>query len=298
MRILPQGRFSPCEPKPKSILVNGGDEHARFFLSFWSDEKYVYGLEDRLKLIPTPDITRIVATNLQTTASGSTFSVGGERFELKLPGIFNVENALAAISVGLSQGIEFSVMREALSAVKHMPGRVEYIREGQDFNVIVDYAPEPAALSHVYAYLALVPKQRLIHVLGSAGGGRDKARRPILGEMAGKGADIVFVTNEDPYDEDPFQIMRDVAAGARAAGKEEGRDLFVVPDREEAIRRAIAEARRGDLVLLTGKGAEQAICVAHGKKVPWDERTAVRRALHERNTHLPLTQTYVTGVTA
>jgi UDP-N-acetylmuramoyl-L-alanyl-D-glutamate--2,6-diaminopimelate ligase len=99
--------------------------------------------------------------------------------------------------------------------------------------------------------------------------------------MAAEHADIVIVTNEDPYDDDPREIIEQVAAGARESGKIPDKTLFTFPDREEAIRFAIATAREGDLVYLTGKGAEQAICVANGKKVPWDEREVARKYLRK-----------------
>jgi UDP-N-acetylmuramoyl-L-alanyl-D-glutamate--2,6-diaminopimelate ligase len=145
----------------------------------------------------------------------------------------------------------------------------------------VDYAPEPKSLECLYQALQTIPHKRLIHVLGSCGGGRDVARRPILGRMAGQTADVVIVTNEDPYDDDPQVIMEQVAAGARRAGKVDGKSLWMINDRYQAILKAMQLAQTGDLVLLTGKGSERAICVAGGKKIPWDERAAARRAIDE-----------------
>ena len=130
--------------------------------------------------------------------------------------------------------------------------------------------------------MRLSPRRRLIHVLGSCGGGRDIARRPILGEMAAKEADLVIVTNEDPYDDDPRQIMNDVAAGAESAGKILGKNLWIVEDRKEAIKQAVMMAGSEDVVLLTGKGAELRICVANGEKLPWNERSAAEEAIRAR----------------
>jgi len=134
-------------------------------------------------------------------------------------------------------------------------------------------------MRRLYEVVDMMPKKRVIHLLGSAGGGRDKDRRPVLGALAGKGADVVFVTNEDPYDDNPAQIIEDVAVGARKQGKRDGVDLFTVLDRREAIIKAVALATAGDLLLLTGKGAEQAICVADGAKIPWDDRIVLREAI-------------------
>jgi UDP-N-acetylmuramoyl-L-alanyl-D-glutamate--2,6-diaminopimelate ligase len=121
----------------------------------------------------------------------------------------------------------------------------------------------------------------LIHVLGSAGGGRDRSRRPILGNMAGKKADIVIVTDEDPYDEDPREIIDQVAAGAIESGKEEGKNLYKINDRRSAFRLAFNLASEGDLVLITGKGAEQYICGPKESKIPWDDRLAAREELEK-----------------
>jgi len=159
---------------------------------------------------------------------------------------------------------------------------MERIDEGQPFTVIVDYAPEPESFRKLYEVVAMMPKRRIIHVLGSCGGGRDTSRRPVLGRLAAERAQVVIVTNEDPYDDDPMSIIEDVAAGAREAGKRDEEDLFLDIDRGKAIDRAIALAEDGDLVLITGKGCEQAIAVANGRKIPWDDREAVRSALRRR----------------
>jgi UDP-N-acetylmuramoyl-L-alanyl-D-glutamate--2,6-diaminopimelate ligase len=162
-----------------------------------------------------------------------------------------------------------------------VPGRLEFIDEGQPFGVLVDYAPEPESFRRLYEVLEMLDRKRIIHVFGSCGGGRDRDRRPVLGSIAGKRADIVIVTNEDPYDDDPMEIINEVAEGAREAGKTEGEDLFLILDRTEAIDKAVSSAREGDLVVLTGKGAEQAIVCAGGRKDPWDERTKVREAIRK-----------------
>jgi len=119
-------------------------------------------------------------------------------------------------------------------------------------------------------------------VTGSAGGGRDTWRRAEIGRLAAERDDIVIVTNEDPYDDPPLQIIHMVADAAKAAGKADGETLFRIVDRQEAIHKAVALAQEGDLVLITGKGCEPVMAVADGKKVPWDDRAAARKALHSR----------------
>jgi UDP-N-acetylmuramoyl-L-alanyl-D-glutamate--2,6-diaminopimelate ligase len=268
----------------KVIVANLESEHAWDFLDAPADKKYGFlaeGADKEAGKAAWP-MAVVKALDVKLEAAGSSFTVRDARFALKMPGRYNVLNALAAISVGLSQGVPLETMVRALAKVDNVPGRFERIDEGQDFAVIVDYAPEPESLRQVYAAIDRMPRKRLIHVLGSAGGGRDVARRPILGRMAGEKADIAVVTNEDPYDDDPNVIIAQVAAGALEAGKREGETLLRIEDRREAIRRAIALAEAGDVVLLTGKGAEQAIVGRGGKLSPWDERTVAREALRER----------------
>jgi len=268
----------------KVAVVNLESEHAWDFLDVAADKKYGFladGAETPAGKASWP-MAVVKGLDVKLKADGSSFVVRDARFELKMPGRYNVLNALAAISVGLSQGVPLETMSRALAKVDNVPGRFERIDEGQDFSVIVDYAPEPESLRQVYAAIDRMERKRLIHVLGSAGGGRDVARRPVLGRMAGEKADVAVVTNEDPYDDDPRVIIDQVAAGAVEAGKKDGETLFRIDDRREAIRKAIAMAGAGDVVLLTGKGAEQAIVGRGGKLLPWDERKVARAILRER----------------
>lgn len=265
---------------PKIIVANADDEHAADFLAHDADKRYIFTIrgdakDERL----TPPLIPCIADQLALRPDGSSFTVRGVRFDIGMPAKYNVSNALAAITVGFAHGVSFEEAARGLSGVKSVPGRFEWIEAGQDFKVLVDYSPEPVGLAKLYEALGMMTFGRKIHVLGSAGGGRDTSRRPILGEMAGKWADIVIVTNEDPYDEDPAKIIREVAEGARKAGKMEGKDLFLIDDRREALRKAVSLAQAGDVVLATGKGSEQAICVAGGKKIPWDERVELAKAI-------------------
>lgn len=266
----------------KTIVVNLESDYAQEFLNHRADKKYGYlieGAEHVSEVDTKQPPTTVKALDFSVSSTGSTFDVHGTHFDLQLPGRYNALNALAAIAVGISQDIGLETMARALSGVSVVPGRFERIDEGQGFKVVIDYAPEPESMRQLYGVIKTMPRSRLIHVLGSAGGGRDKARRPILGDLAGRHADVVIVTNEDPYDEDPQAIIDAVAAGALAAGKREGQDLFRVLDRRTAIAKAIEMARPDDLVLLTGKGAEQAIMGPNGTSLPWDERQVTRDLL-------------------
>lgn len=264
----------------KVSVVNLKDKHADYFLEFEADEKYGYRIDSRVKTKNLEQQSQIQglkiieASNIKASSDGTRFFIEDVEFNLKLLGVFNIENALAAICIGLSQGISLSLIKKALEKVKQIPGRLEFIDEGQDFSVVVDYAHEPLGLENVYKTLKPQIKGRLISLLGSQGGGRDKAKRPILGRLAAKYADIVIVTNEDPYDDDPMEIINQVAEGAKRA-----KELYKIFDREEAIKKAISLARSGDLVLLTGKGCEQYMICAHNKKIPWDDRKVARRVL-------------------
>jgi UDP-N-acetylmuramoyl-L-alanyl-D-glutamate--2,6-diaminopimelate ligase len=268
----------------KVAVVNLESPYAWDFLDVPADKKYGFLADGAEK--PAGNVTWpmaiVKAMQVDLRPEGSSFTLRDVRFDLKMPGRYNVLNALAAVSVGLSQGLPLDVMAKGLAKVANVPGRFEKIDEGQDFKVIVDYAPEPESLRQLYAAVERLPHARIIHVLGSAGGGRDVARRPILGKLAGEKADVAIVTNEDPYDDDPRLIIEQVAAGAIEAGKKEGETLFKIDDRREAIAKAIGMAGTGDVLLLTGKGAEQAIVGRGGKLQPWDERKVARELLRKR----------------
>lgn len=261
---------------PKAIVANLDDQHSSYFLSFSAERKLGFTVQGKENQAAK---TVVAASNIQLSESGANFQALGQEIHLNMLGDFSVENALAAVAVGWHFKIDVREMKQAMESIKYIPGRMQLINQGQNFKVMVDYAPEPNSLKRLYKNLNLVPHHRLIHVLGSCGGGRDKARRPVLGRMAAEKADLVIVTNEDPYDDDPMGIINEVAAGAEEKGKQEGVNLFKILDRREALRKAVFLAQEGDLVLVTGKGAEQAICAARGKKIPWDDRKVLKEVL-------------------
>lgn len=261
---------------PKVAVLNARDPYAGEFDLPGFDQVVRYGVEP---LLPTEGT--MVGGSVRLDDERVSFIVKNIPFTLHLPGMVNVENALAALSVAQVCGLNLEAVASKLAAITGVPGRFERIQAGQPWTAIVDYAPEPESLARLYEVLKSVPRQRTIHVLGSCGGGRDRARRPILGRTAGERADLVIVTNEDPYDDDPQMIMEQVAQGAREAGKKEGESLLIIQDRREALFEAMRQAQSGDLVLMTGKGSEQAICVADGNKIPWDERVVAREAIKE-----------------
>jgi len=249
----------------KTHIVNLDDEKASFFLQFPSVNKWGYSEKISNRFL-NPNFRTIHADNIETSEGRSVFSVNNTKIKLNLYGKFNILNALAAICVGLSEDIDLEVSKKALEKVKEIKGRMEIIME-KPFRVIVDYAHTPDALQKVYE--SFYGKSRIICVLGSAGGGRDKWKRPKMGEIAAKYCDEIIITNEDPYDEEPIEIINQVASGAKERAKK-------ILDRRDAIGEALKSAKSGDTVVITGKGCESWMCISHGKKIPWDEKKIVR----------------------
>ncbi len=261
----------------KSIIVHGDDEHAVDFLAFDGVGKHVFARSGSQIAHLAGD--KMYYKYIETTSRGVRFQLEGEDVQLQLLGDFTATNACAAAVVGKVLGLSLAEIGSGLEGIEGIPGRLERLHCGQDFEVIVDYAFEPVAVKKLYETVSHLLPERIIHVLGSTGGGRDVARRGELGTIAGHNASIVIVTNEDPYDDDPMEIMLGVARSARDAGKSDDRDLYIIEDRRRAIEKALSLAEPGDVVLITGKGCEQAIAVADGKKIPWDDRVIAREML-------------------
>jgi len=264
----------------KTSVINGDDEQAGYYLKFWAEEKFIFKAIEKQKA----DFSKYKATvtncrKISATGQGITCEINKVKMELELLGEFNAINALAAYTIGASQDIQPEKIKAGLEKVKGIPGRLEKIDEGQNFTCIVDYAFEPKAVIKLYELVKMLPHKKIIHVLGSCGGGRDVARRPKLGEIAGRNADLVIVTNEDPYDDDPGTIIDQVALGAEKQGKKLNVNLFKVLDRRMGIKKALRLAASGDVVLVSGKGCEQAICVKDGQKIKWDDRQVVSEEL-------------------
>ncbi len=276
----------------KTAIVNGDSEYANEFLSFGFDKKILFRMNTDTQIDANAQITdhRSLITHLlsqkhSVDSSGLHFFLNDTQFDAPLYGEYNIMNLLAVIAVARELDISWSVIQKAIANIKSAPGRIEFIKEAETlgFKVIVDYAYEPKALEGLYKVVDLLKPKRVIHVCGSTGGGRDKGRRAPIGELVGQKADVVIVTNEDPYDEDPVEIIKQVSAGAQKVGKMLDKNLFEILDRREAIAKAIGLAKKGDLVLVTGKGSEQAMCVGGGKMVAWDDRGIVKEILQKLN---------------
>lgn len=249
------------KPIPKTAIVNGASEYAAEFLSFPFDKKICFD-----------------------------------------PNEFVQKNRAATAATARSLGVADALIQKTLTSVSSIPGRIERLSEAQrlGFEVIVDYAFEPVAMAALYEVVGELKPNRVIHVFGSTGGGRDKARRFTVGKFVGERADICIVTDEDPYDDDPLEIINDVAQAVRQtgpprrseaeaglprrrAGKRDPETLLIIPERGAAIKKAIDLAQTGDVVLITGKGSEQAM-VVRGTLVPWDDREMARKILKKRET--------------
>jgi UDP-N-acetylmuramoyl-L-alanyl-D-glutamate--2,6-diaminopimelate ligase len=268
----------------KVAVVNINDEHGEDFLSIGLDRSYGFGIDGKVKAgekVRPMSVVPVLVNDVKFESTGTKFGLNGKEWKLNLIGGFYLEDALAAIAVCSALQIDEKVIKKSVQGLKAVPGRLELIENKLDVTVIVDYAYEPYALKALYNAVKLIEHKRVIHVVGSAGGGRDVARRAILGKMSAKMDDVVIVANEDPYDEDPMQIINDVADAAKKAGKKDGEDLFRILDRQEAIDSAIEMAKKGDLVLITGKGSEPVMAVANGKKAKWDDRKAARKSINK-----------------
>lgn len=220
------------------------------------------------------------AVDERRSANGTRFTLitpAGER-ELLLPiaGAFNVSNALAAAGGGLAMGIALDTVVEGLRHAPQVPGRLERVDEGQGFAVLVDYSHTPDSLEKAIAAARGVTAGRVIVVFG-CGGDRDPAKRPIMGAVAGAGADVSIVTSDNPRSEDPLAIIGQIEGGLRRSGG----SYLVEPDRAAAIGMAIGEARSGDIVLIAGKGHEDYQIFAD-RTIHFDDRETAREKLRSR----------------
>ncbi|MDR3125851.1 MAG: UDP-N-acetylmuramoyl-L-alanyl-D-glutamate--2,6-diaminopimelate ligase [Candidatus Nomurabacteria bacterium] len=206
----------------------------------------------------------------------------GRKLHIKtqIPGVFNIYNSLAAVIVGIVYGLTNDEIEQGIAALDFVEGRMNRIDEGQKFEVVMDYAHTPDSFEKLLPDMKKSSKGRLIVVFGSAGGRRDPSKRRPMGEIAGRYADVVILTEEDDRDTPGEQILKTIASGAEKSGKKEGKNLFKILDRTTAIDFALKSAKPGDTVLLLGKGNEKTIERSDGEH-PWDEAATARRLLKQ-----------------
>lgn len=244
--------------KNKVLVVNGDDPEAEKFLRISGVTKIRFHLSE--------------AESYKLSDEGVSFIWREILIKSPMRGLFNIYNILAAATLAESQKVTPEEIKQALSKVSGVPGRLEKIESDnpkQNFEVLVDYAHTADSLEKVYQALG---DHRKICVLGSTGGGRDKWKRPEMGKVAARYCSTIILTNEDPYDEDPEEIIKAVGAGIGSSYKK-------IMDRREAIRTAIAEARPGEVVIITGKGTDPYIMGPNSTKTPWSDALVAREEL-------------------
>ena len=272
-------------------IINAEDNSAALF-SADIKNPVTYGIKDG----------DIRAKHIQLKSSGSRYAavIDGEEYWIscKLPGTFNVFNSMAAVGVGRALGLTKQQIEDGIAALDGVEGRMNRIDEGQPFDVIVDYAHTPDSFEKLFKDLKPVVKGRLIVMFGSAGR-RDEGKRTTMGQLAGKYTDMVVLTEEDDRDIDGMEIMDVIAKAAEKQGKTRDKDLFLVHNREQAIHTTLKMAKKGDTVLLLGKGHEKDI-LRNGPKAaelrhlqqddhnpdrviehPWDEIKTTRKILKQ-----------------
>ena len=261
---------------PETAILNADDPYSKRLAGF-AENTLTYGIED------SADIT---AKKFQLAFTGLTFTAqtpnGRLQIASPLVGRINVYNILAAIGAAQAAGIPNEIIEAGIRALKSVPGRFQRVDMGQPFLVIVDFAHTDDALQNlVKTARELNPKGRVITLFG-CGGGKDRTKRPIMGEVSGRLSDLTILTNDNPRQEDPLKIISDIVVGMQKSGGK----YLIEPDREKAIGLAFDEARAGDIVLLAGKGHEDYQVLAD-KTLPWDDRRIAQQALRQRGFDAP-----------
>lgn len=250
-------------------VVNQDDPSAEYFNAFPVDQLFQYGIQKG----------NYAARNLEERPDGTKFLLripnGEVEVDFNIPGRVNVYNALAAATVAVAHHINLQTIKAALENMPQVPGRMEIIDEGQDYSIVVDYAHAEDSLEQLLAMFKGLASGRLILVFGATGGGRDKTKRPKMGAVAHKYADVIVVTDDDPYEEDENEIAAMIREGIP---REEGEGLWQVLDRREAVRLGLEMAKPGDVVVIAGKGGEE-VQVIGKEKIPYDDRQVVREIL-------------------
>ena len=254
---------------PRFIVLNRDDEWYDYFNQFVaSEQKMTYGKSAEAEA----RITHVKLYRKGTEADVVLDHQTHLELATNLPGEFNVMNMTAATTLAYLLGVKLEDIQEGVANVEAVPGRFERAVEGLGYDVIVDYAHTPDALEKLLAAARGITKQRVILVFGACGD-RDQGKRPIMGEIAARGADRIFLTDEESYNEDPEQIRRMLMEGIER-GRGDAKTTEIA-DRRQAIERALGCAKKGDMVLITGMGHEQ-YRIVNGQRLPWNDGQVVR----------------------
>ena len=262
--------------KPKVCVLNHDDEWYDYYAKQSAGRVVSYGRKSGSTLLMKSVHTTAAKTEIATTSNGRS-----AKLTTSLVGTFNAYNAAAAALAGLQLGLNTPEVRKGVAALKTVPGRMEQVDAGQKFKVIVDYAHTPDALQNALETLQGVAKKGRVLVVFGATGDRDKQKRPVMGAVAARYADRIFLTDDETYTEDPAAIRKAVMEGIRDAGGEN--KTTEIGDRRKAINAAFKEARAGDVVLLAGLGHQDYRAMAGGKQ-PWDERDVAKGLLQAQET--------------
>jgi UDP-N-acetylmuramoyl-L-alanyl-D-glutamate--2,6-diaminopimelate ligase len=257
----------------KFAVLNADDQASAVFRKLTAAQVLTYGIREDAD---------VQAEEVRLSPRGTTFRAitykGTAEMQIGMVGIFNVYNALAAITAGLVEGLSLETIRDGLASLPGVPGRMEVIDEGQPFLVLVDYAHTPDGLDNVLRAVRAFAEKKIITVFG-CGGDRDRTKRPIMGGIAAEYSDYVVVTSDNPRSENPEGILNDIEAGLRE--KEYSTDRYeIVEDRKAAIMRAVAMANPGDVVVIAGKGHET-YQITKGGTIHFDDREVARDAIRE-----------------
>lgn len=265
-----KGRLFQLEPD--FIVLNRDDEWFEYFNQFPAgSQKITYGKHEDAE-------AKIEHTKLYKKGSEARVVIDHQtKLDLAtaLPGEFNIYNVAAATAVTYVLGVAVNDIIEGIANLEGVPGRFERVVEGLGYDVIVDYAHTPDALDKLLEAAKSITKNRVILVFGATGD-RDKIKRPIMGDIAAKRADRIFLTDEESYNEDAAAIRRQVLEGIEEAGA--SAKVTEIPDRREAIEKALSVAKKGDTILITGMGHEQ-FRIINGQKLPWNDAAVVREIL-------------------
>jgi UDP-N-acetylmuramoyl-L-alanyl-D-glutamate--2,6-diaminopimelate ligase len=260
--------------EPKFIVLNRDDAWYDYYNKFPAGaQKITYGKHIEAE-------AKIDYTKLYKKGSEATIVIDHQtKLDLAtaLPGTFNIYNMTAAAATAYLLGIKLNDIVEGIANLEGVPGRFERVVEGMGYDVVVDYAHTPDALEQLLQAAKEVTKNRTILVFGATGD-RDKTKRPIMGEIAARLADRIILTDEESYNEDPQAIRDQVRDGIETAGATA--KLTEIPDRREAIEKALSIAKKDDIVLITGMGHEQ-FRIVNGEKLPWNDAAVVRELLEK-----------------
>ena len=255
----------------KTAVVNADDEAGKTMLEHAHCRHLTYGIDNKAAL---------QATNVEVLASGANFTLAEEflgEMDLKLhiTGIFNVYNVMAAVGAAIAEKIDPAIIHKALVNFTSVPGRFELVKAGQDFSIIVDYAHTPDGVENVLNTARRIAKKKIIAVFG-CGGDRDRTKRPIMGRLAAKLADVVIATSDNPRSEDPAFILSEVEAGVKETIGAKHHECII--DRREAIFRAVELAESDDIVIILGKGHED-YQILKDKTIHFDDKEVAREAV-------------------